>query len=121
MRSSGSDSFSVEYRVRGGDGELLWFEAHCGASRGRDGTLSHVWGTAQDVTDRVRASDRLREAGEFWRGTLDSLTAHIAVLDEHGEIVAVNAAWRRFAHTEHGAPTSSGAVTWRAKRVGCSS
>jgi PAS domain S-box-containing protein len=102
MRSSGSDSFSVAYRVRGGDGELRWFEAHCGASRGRDGILSHVWGTAQDVTERVRASDRLQAAGEFWQGTLDSLTAHIAVLDEHGEIVAVNAAWRRFAHTEHG-------------------
>jgi PAS domain S-box-containing protein len=102
MRSSGSDSFSVEYRARGGDGELRRFEAHCGAVRGRDGALSPVWGTAQDVTERVLAGDRQRQAGEFWQGTLDSLTAHIAVLDEHGEIVAVNAAWRRFAHTEHG-------------------
>lgn len=50
----------------------------------------------------VRASDRLPPAGEFWQGTLDSLTAHIAVLDEHGAIVAVNAAWRRFAQTEDG-------------------
>jgi PAS domain S-box-containing protein len=103
LRSSGADHFSVEYRVRGGDGELRWFQAHCGASRGRDGALSHVWGTAQDVTERVRAGDRLQAAGEFWQGTLDSLTAHIAVLDEHGEIVAVNAAWRRFADGENGA------------------
>jgi PAS domain-containing protein len=40
------------------------------------------------------------EAGPFWQGTVDSLPAHIAVLDEHGNIVAVNAAWRRFAEHE---------------------
>jgi PAS domain S-box-containing protein len=102
MRSSGSDSFSVEYRVRGADGELHWLAVRCAAVRGGDGTLALVRGTTQDMTERVRASDRLQQAGEFWQGTLDSLTAQIAVLDEHGAIVAVNAAWRRFAPTEDG-------------------
>jgi PAS domain S-box-containing protein len=37
---------------------------------------------------------------EFWQGTLDSLTARIAVLDERGMIVAINAAWRAFAESE---------------------
>src|SRR5215203_3236570 len=31
------------------------------------------------------------------RSTLDALSAHVAVLDRHGTIVAVNAAWRDFA------------------------
>ena len=31
------------------------------------------------------------------RSTLDSLSAHIAVLDETGTIIAVNQAWRSFA------------------------
>jgi hypothetical protein len=31
------------------------------------------------------------------RSTLDSLSAHIAVLDGRGTIVAVNKAWRQFA------------------------
>ncbi len=31
------------------------------------------------------------------QATLDALLAHIAVLDEHGNILAVNDAWRRFA------------------------
>jgi PAS domain-containing protein len=56
----------------------------------------------QDITARVRADDRLREAGAFWQATLDSLLAHIAILDERGMIVAVNAAWRRFAKSEGG-------------------
>jgi PAS domain S-box-containing protein len=56
-----------------------------------------------DLTREVQ-SERpgVQQPGEFWQGTLDSLTAHIAVLDAHGAIVAVNAAWRRFAHTEDG-------------------
>lgn len=31
-------------------------------------------------------------------GSIDALTTHIAILDRHGTIIKVNAAWRRFAH-----------------------
>ena len=34
---------------------------------------------------------------DFWRATLDSLVAHVAILDENGTIIAVNQSWRRFA------------------------
>jgi PAS domain S-box-containing protein len=57
---------------------------------------------AQDLSVGVRADDRLRDADAFWEATLDSLLAHIAILDEHGTIIAVNAAWRRFAKSEGG-------------------
>jgi PAS domain S-box-containing protein len=58
--------------------------------------------TTQDGTARIRAEGRLREAEAFWQGTLDSLSSHVAILDEHGTIIAVNAAWRRFAESEGG-------------------
>jgi PAS domain S-box-containing protein len=35
--------------------------------------------------------------GDFSQAVLDALTQHIAVLDEQGTIIAVNAAWRQFA------------------------
>ncbi|CAA9472273.1 MAG: Phytochrome, two-component sensor histidine kinase, partial [uncultured Solirubrobacteraceae bacterium] len=41
-----------------------------------------------------------REAAEserFLQGTLDALGAHVAIIDDAGTILAVNAAWRRFA------------------------
>lgn len=38
------------------------------------------------------------------QNTLDSLSAHIAILDESGEIVAVNDAWRTFAEANGGDP-----------------
>ncbi|HEY7649124.1 MAG TPA: GAF domain-containing protein, partial [Methylomirabilota bacterium] len=40
---------------------------------------------------------REQGAQRFLQSTLDALSAHIAVLDESGRIVAVNQAWRRFA------------------------
>jgi len=48
--------------------------------------------------------------------TLDSLSAHIAILDESGEIVAVNGAWRAFAEANGGDPgrVSEGANYLRA-------
>jgi PAS domain-containing protein len=58
--------------------------------------------TSHDATGRILAEGRLREAEAFWQGTLDSLSSHVAILDEHGTIIAVNAAWRRFAESEGG-------------------
>ncbi|SCX86525.1 PAS domain S-box-containing protein [Microvirga guangxiensis] len=42
------------------------------------------------------------------RSTLDALSAHIAVLDEAGTIIAVNQAWRSFAHATGYADDSHG-------------
>jgi two-component system NtrC family sensor kinase len=39
----------------------------------------------------------LAESRRFLKSTLDALSAHIAILDEHGTIIEVNAAWIRFA------------------------
>jgi PAS domain-containing protein len=48
--------------------------------------------------ERARAARSLKQSQQFLQSTLDSLSAHIAVLDESGTIVAVNHAWRRYAH-----------------------
>ncbi|MGD8497931.1 MAG: diguanylate cyclase, partial [Chromatiales bacterium] len=42
---------------------------------------------------------------EFSRGVLNSMTAHIAVLDHRGRIIAVNDAWTRFA-LDNGEPSA---------------
>ena len=48
--------------------------------------------------EQKRAETALREGEVFNRDVLDSLSAHLAVLDDQGMITAVNEAWRRFAH-----------------------
>ena len=59
-------------------------------------------GSVQDITERKRAEEALRKSEAFVRTVLDSLSAHIAVLDESGTIVAINQAWRRFAEDNGG-------------------
>jgi len=51
----------------------------------------------RDITERKQAEEALRASEEFNRVVLDSLSAHIAVLDREGTIVAVNRAWQHFA------------------------
>src|SRR5690349_14577399 len=41
-------------------------------------------------------TERFDNAEELLRSTLDALSAHVAVLDENGTIIAVNEAWRSF-------------------------
>jgi PAS domain S-box-containing protein len=101
-RRAQAESFGVNYRAVDADGVMHWLEAHGGVICSGDGKVTTVHGITRDVTDRVRAGERLHEAEEFWQATLDSLKAHVAVLDEHGEIVAVNASWRGFAEREGG-------------------
>ncbi|MDS4022810.1 MAG: PAS domain-containing protein [Candidatus Competibacter sp.] len=57
---------------------------------------------AVDITARRRAKAALRQSEILIEGTLDSLTAHVAILDAQGMIILVNAAWRRFAEQNGG-------------------
>jgi signal transduction histidine kinase/DNA-binding response OmpR family regulator len=40
--------------------------------------------------------EQMRESERFLRSTLDALSAHIAIIDRTGNILATNMAWRRF-------------------------
>ena len=53
--------------------------------------------TVTDITARVKAEEALERSHRFVLDVIDSLSAHICVLDGNGEIIAVNKAWRRFA------------------------
>lgn len=50
-----------------------------------------------DISERKQAEMALAASERFAHETLDALTAHIAILDESGKIVAVNCSWREFA------------------------
>lgn len=48
----------------------------------------------RDITDRWRAHAEIEEATELLQGSLDAMSAQVALLDSTGSIVAVNRAWR---------------------------
>lgn len=86
-----------EFRVCRPDGEVRWLSGNATApQRLRDGSL--LWhGFIMDVTVRKVAEAALAESERFAQGTVDGLSAHVAVLDETGQILAVNRAWKEFA------------------------
>ena len=86
----------------------LWLELRSRAVRGADGQLLCVRGTAQDVTEQELARQDLAATRDFLQATLDSLSSHVAVLDESGEIVLTNRAWSEFAIQNGGDPDRVG-------------
>ena len=61
------------------------------------GKVTGLIAMAQDITESLRAKSELLNSQRFLRSTLNSLSSHIAILDEHGTIIEINAAWDRFA------------------------
>jgi PAS domain S-box-containing protein len=62
----------------------------------------------EDVTDKIKAEEALQTSQDLLQSALDALSANIAVLDQNGTIITVNASWRTFAEanglawTDHG-------------------
>jgi diguanylate cyclase (GGDEF)-like protein len=74
--------------------------------RSAAGVVTGIFVEGSDVTDAVHADTRRKETERLARSTMDALGEHIAVIDEAGTILAVNAAWRAFA-AEGGASAAS--------------
>jgi len=51
----------------------------------------------RDITERIKSENTIKEAESFIRSAFDGISSHIAVVDNKGEILAVNKAWRAFA------------------------
>lgn len=94
----------------GVNGSTMLLEIRARAVRDEEGALVCVRGVAQQVSAGETGMGELLRARDFFQGTLDSLPAHIAVLDERGEIIMTNRAWSTFASANHaGAAVGIGA------------
>ena len=65
-----------------------------------DSSIIGVTVYGRDITTRKLMENGLRELERFTHNTIDALSVEIAILDEKGEIVAVNRAWRNLAEAE---------------------
>ena len=95
---------SCELRMVRSGGTLFWALAQATEAVGADGvaTLRMVF---SDITGCKRIQAQLAQSEVNTRAILDSVPSHIAVLDRHGVIVAVNQAWRSFARNNAASPT----------------
>ena len=90
-------NFNAKFRVLMPDGGIRW--SHCiGQPQFNErGEVIHITGHCSDITENKEYESVLLERGQFNRAILDSLSAHIAVTDKSGNIIAVNDAWENFA------------------------
>ena len=80
---------------------MRWIEGWSSPQESSD--EERVWhGVLMDVTEAAEAKLARQESEVLARSVLESLTSHIAVLDENGIVITVNKAWRRFAEENEG-------------------
>jgi PAS domain S-box-containing protein len=81
-------------------GQLRWILTTKVPLRDSQQRIVGLVGVGRDITDLKQAQEALRESEALNRTVLNSLTAHIAVVDKKGVIMVVNEAWERFARQQ---------------------
>src|SRR5262249_26022934 len=70
----------------------------------------YATGATTDITELKQTEEALRESEALNLSVLNSLEAQIAVLDRHGNIIAVNDTWKQFARENGGAAIADDVV-----------
>ncbi|MCG5494902.1 EAL and GGDEF domain-containing protein [Ectothiorhodospira variabilis] len=83
------EPFDEEMRIRTAGGREIWVRAMGVAVQGEGGRITHVQGAFQDITDRKRAEESLRQWSTVFRATSEG----VMITDAKGEILAVNQAF----------------------------
>jgi PAS domain S-box-containing protein len=99
------------------NGDLIWENASISPICNDNGELTHYVAVKEDVTERKRieaalaaahkqveahrdhleeVAQALKESNTFQHTILNSVAAHVAVIDRDGAILAVNEPWQRF-------------------------
>lgn len=97
---------TITYRIQQKCGEYIWLETHNSVVVDDENQPTHLITVSHDVTDRIQMENQLRESRRFLQSILDSLTSHIAILDDTGTILAVNDAWREFGRRNQANPAT---------------
>ncbi len=85
-----------EFRYRARDGSLRWIEIYTRVLRDAAGRIHGFEGSAQDVTERHLADERLRNQLGFVQQMLEVIPNPIYIKDRDGRYIGFNRAWADF-------------------------
>jgi len=90
LSGTGRETFELAFLKKGSGSIWVRAEATC-FEGGQESRVVMV-----EITESKHVEHVLLTSRNFLQSTLDSLSAHIAILDENGIILNVNSAWRQF-------------------------
>ncbi len=91
LRGDGS-AFQMEKRYLHADGHVVWGALSVSAVPGPDGKPLYYIGQLEDVTERRRAEEALRQSEERFRALIEHATDLLVVFDEQGTITMTSPA-----------------------------
>ena len=115
--ANGEPGWEFRYRMRAKDGSYRDWLDRGTVTEFIDGRANAGIGAIVDETNEIDARRRLERAlkeasehAEFSQSVLSSLDAHLAVIEQEGNITAVNGAWQAFAKDNDAASQAKVAV-----------
>lgn len=98
--NASGQNINITFRINAPNGQIKWMQSSAIPTIDKDGIPIRS-GCILDVTSIKLAEQQLEESEVFNNSLLSSLTAHLAVVDNLGVIVATNKTWDDFYET-HG-------------------
>jgi PAS domain S-box-containing protein/putative nucleotidyltransferase with HDIG domain len=90
------EPFEMDYRMTARDGRLVWVHDRLTLVNDLEGKPQYWQGIMLDITESKQAEEQMRSSRGFLQSVQNALSAHIAILDQEGNIVQVNSGWRDF-------------------------
>jgi hypothetical protein len=86
------EHYDIEHRIIVGN-EVKWIRERAELEFDSQGVLKGGFGTAQDITERKQAEEKLKRAAAEWRTTFDSITDLVSIHDADFKLAGVNKAF----------------------------
>ncbi|MBP2233672.1 PAS domain S-box-containing protein [Sinorhizobium kostiense] len=87
---SGEGRYELEYRIVRPSGELRIVHSQGDLTKDASGRPRSMFGTIQDITERKRVEEALRDSEEQWRAVFENNPTMYFMVDATGTIVSVN-------------------------------
>lgn len=87
--------FHEQFRIVCPKGAVKWIEVYGFTAKDSAGNVNALVGTAQDITERRRAEEALRQSEELLRAAFEQVAVGFSMRDLHGHFLKVNEAYCR--------------------------
>jgi diguanylate cyclase (GGDEF)-like protein/PAS domain S-box-containing protein len=85
-----TSGITLEKRYLHKAGHVVWAIVSASVVRDAQGDALYIVSQLQDITDRKRAEDALRESEERWRSLVENAPSFISTIDRDGTVLSIN-------------------------------